>query len=142
MRALKATQSIQNFYARRDLNGFDGPRLFCGETLWLFSRRADFWFAAGGASAALLLALLVIGWHEEREADWLDFVLGELHLGATYGAIIRRRLWRQRQVDVLIVPFVILAFRYRTPIGPRSNIQPGRFSLDVIIVSEDSPTAI
>jgi hypothetical protein len=42
----------------------------------------------------------------------MDFVLSEFHLGATYDAIIRRRLWRQRQVDVLIVPLVILALTY------------------------------
>jgi len=39
-------------------------------------------------------------------------VLGELHLGATYGAILRRRLWRHRQADVLVVPLVIIALTY------------------------------
>jgi len=80
--------------------------------LWLFSRRADFWLACGGASAGLLAALLIIGWHGDRELGWLDFVLGELHLGATYGAILRRRLWRHRQADVLVVPLVIIALTY------------------------------
>lgn len=80
--------------------------------LWLFSRRADFWLASGGASVALLAAFLVIGWHGDRELDGLDFVLSEFHLGATYGAVIRRRLWRRRPVDVLLVPCIILAFTY------------------------------
>ena len=80
--------------------------------LWLFSRRADFWLAGGGASVGLLAAVLIILWHGDREIDVLDFVLSEFHLGATYDAIIRRRLWRHRQVDVLIVPLVILAFTY------------------------------
>jgi hypothetical protein len=80
--------------------------------LWLFSRRADFWLASGGASVGLLAAVLVILWHGDRELDGLDFVLSELHLGATYGAIIQRRLWRHRQVDVVLVPLVILALTY------------------------------
>ena len=43
----------------------------------------------------------------------MDFVLSEFHLGATYDAIVRRRLWRHRQVDVLLVaPSVILALTY------------------------------
>jgi hypothetical protein len=82
------------------------------QPVWLFSRRADFWFACGGASVALLGALLVIVWHGDRELDALDFVLSEFHLGATYDAILRRRLWRQRQVDVLLIPVIILALTY------------------------------
>jgi len=80
--------------------------------LWLFSDRADFWLACGGASIGLLAAVLLILWHGDRELDGLDFVLSEFHLGATYDAIIRRRLWRHRQADVLIVPLVILALTY------------------------------
>jgi hypothetical protein len=76
---------------------------------WLFSRRADFWLACGGASVALLAAVLVILWHGDRELDGLDFVLSEFHLGATYDAIIRRRLWRHRRGDVLMIPLLILA---------------------------------
>jgi hypothetical protein len=80
--------------------------------LWLFSRRADFWLAAGGASAAALAGILMIAWHGDRELDALDFVLSEFHLGATYGAIVHRRLWRHRQVDVLVVPLIILTLTY------------------------------
>jgi hypothetical protein len=80
--------------------------------LWLFSRRADLWLACGGASLALLAALPVIVWHGDREIDALDFVLSEFHLGATYDSILRRRLWRQRQVDVLLLPLIILAVTY------------------------------
>jgi hypothetical protein len=80
--------------------------------VWLFSRRADFWLACGGASVGLLAAVLLIIWHGDRELDGLDFVLSEFHLGATYDAIVRRRLWRHRQIDVLLVPSVILALTY------------------------------
>lgn len=83
-----------------------------GRRLWLFSRRADFWLASGGASAALLASILVILWRGDRELDALDFVLSEFHLGATYYVVIRRRLWRHRSVDVLLVPLVILAITY------------------------------
>jgi hypothetical protein len=79
---------------------------------WLISERADFWLASAGASGGLLAALAVIALYGDRELDWLDLVFSELHLGATYGAIVRRRLWLHRQVDVLFVPLVILALTY------------------------------
>jgi hypothetical protein len=85
---------------------------FSERRLWLFSRRADFWLASGGASLGLLAAVLVILSYGDRELDGLDFVLSEFHLGATYGAIVQRRLWRHRQVDVVLVPLAILALSY------------------------------
>ena len=81
-------------------------------SLWLFSHRVDFWLASAGASAAIAGAVLVVLWHGDREIDTLDFVLSELHLGATYHAVIRRRLWHRLPVDVLVVPLVILAITY------------------------------
>jgi hypothetical protein len=59
-----------------------------------------------------MAAVLVILWHGDRELDGLDLVLSEFYPGATYGAIVRRRLWRHRQIDVLFVPLVILALTY------------------------------
>src|SRR5262245_63512709 len=79
---------------------------------WLISERGDFWFASAGASCGLLAALGLIVFYGDRELDWLDLVLSELHLGATYDAIIRRRLWWRRPADVLMVPLVILAATY------------------------------
>jgi len=79
---------------------------------WLISERADFWFASGGASLGLLAALALIVLWGDRELDWLDLVFSELHLGATYDAIIRRRLWRRMPADVLLVPVAILAVTY------------------------------
>jgi hypothetical protein len=79
---------------------------------WLFSRRTDFWLAGGGASIALLAPLLLIALRGDRELLALDFVLSELHLGATYGTVVRRRLWRDRPVGVLGVPIVILVATY------------------------------
>jgi hypothetical protein len=84
---------------------------------WLFSRRADFWLACGGASVGLLAAIFLIFLHGDRELDALDFVLSEFHLGATYDAIIRRRLWHHRRVDMLLIPLVILVLTYALSLG-------------------------
>jgi hypothetical protein len=85
--------------------------------LWLFSRRADFWFACGGASVGVLAATLLVFLHGDRELDAVDLVLSEFHLGATYDAVLRRRLWRNRQVDVVWIPLVILALTYAMSIS-------------------------
>src|ERR1043166_2495882 len=85
--------------------------------LWLFSRRADFWLACGGASAAVLAAVALIFLHGDREIDAIDFVLSEFHLGATYDAVLRRRLWRRRPVDLLAIPSAILALTYFLSLG-------------------------
>jgi hypothetical protein len=82
------------------------------QRLWLFSRRVDFWMTSGGAAAALIAAALVIFWHGDREIDAVDFVLSEFHLGATYHAVIQRRVWRRLPFDVLLVPLAIVAITY------------------------------
>jgi hypothetical protein len=50
--------------------------------------------------------------HGDRELDALDLVLSEFHLGATYYAVVQRRLWRQRGIDVLLVPLGIIGLTY------------------------------
>jgi hypothetical protein len=79
---------------------------------WLLSPRVDFCFASAGASAGLLAAALIVLWHGDREIDAIDFLLSEFHLGATYHAVIERRLWQRLPLDVLVVPLVILAITY------------------------------
>ena len=88
--------------------------------LWLFSRRADFWLACGGASVGLLAAIFLIFLRGDRELDALDFVLSEFHLGATYDAVIRRRLWRHRRADVVLIPLGILALTYALSLDGRT----------------------
>src|SRR5499426_788543 len=78
----------------------------------LISERTDFWFASAGASGGLFTALALTTLYGDRELDWLDLVFSELHLGATYDAIMRRRLWRRMPADVLFVPLVILVATY------------------------------
>jgi hypothetical protein len=82
------------------------------QPLWLFSRRADFWLACGGASLGILAAIGLTFLRGDRELDAIDLVLSEFHLGATYHAVIQRRLWRRLPGDVLVVPLVILAATY------------------------------
>jgi hypothetical protein len=90
--------------------------------LWLFSRGADFWLACGGASAAILAAIALIFFHGDREIDAIDFVLSEFHLGATYGAVVRRRLWRRMPADVLAAPLMILALTYGLAVSGRQML--------------------
>jgi hypothetical protein len=91
-------------------------------SLWFFSRRADFWLACGGASIGLLAAILLILLRGDRELNAVDFVLSELHLGATYDAILRRRLWYHRQFDVLLIPLVILVLTYAFSLGGQTIV--------------------
>ena len=79
---------------------------------WLYSPRADFWVVAGGGGVLLVVLALVLQWRGDRELSAADVLLGELHLGATYGAIVRRRLWRRMPLDVLAIPLAILAATY------------------------------
>jgi hypothetical protein len=79
---------------------------------WLVSERADFWVASAGGATLLIVMGLVLAWHGSRELDAADLLLSELHLGATYDAIVRRRLWRQMPLDVLAVPLAIVAGTY------------------------------
>jgi hypothetical protein len=75
---------------------------------WLFSERADFWVASAGGGALLIMMALVLSWGGDRELSVADLLLAELHLGATYDAVIRRRLWRRMPLDVLAMPLAIM----------------------------------
>jgi hypothetical protein len=79
---------------------------------WLVSPRADFWVASAGGASLLAALALVLLWHGDRELDAADLLLSELHLGATYDAIVRRRLWRRMPLDVLAVPLALVAATY------------------------------
>jgi hypothetical protein len=69
----------------------------CGPSL--LSERADFWVASAGGGALLIVIALVLLWRGDRELSAADLLLGELHLGATYDAIVRCRLWRRMPLD-------------------------------------------
>lgn len=76
---------------------------------WLITRAGDFWVACAGGGSLLVLMALVLNWHGNRELDAADLLLSELHLGATYDAVIRGRLWRRMPLDVVVVPLGIVA---------------------------------
>ena len=79
---------------------------------WLLTRRADFWVVSAGGGALLVVLALVLLWWGDRELSATDIVLGELHLGATYEAVVRRQLWRRMPFDVLAIPLAILVATY------------------------------
>jgi hypothetical protein len=88
----------------------DGTRSLSGA--WLGSERADFWIVSAGGGALLIVMALVLSWHGDRELSVADLLLGELHLGATYEAIVRRHLWRRMPLDVLAIPLAIVVATY------------------------------
>ena len=79
---------------------------------WLLSPRADFWGVAAGGGALLIAMALLLTAYGDRELGVADLILGELHLGATYGVIARRQLWRRMPVDVLAIPLAIAVATY------------------------------
>ena len=79
---------------------------------WLLSERADFWVLSAGGGVLLVAVALVLLWRGDRELSAADVLLGELHLGATYHAIVRRRLWRRMPLDVLAIPLAIIVATY------------------------------
>ena len=79
---------------------------------WLLSERADFWVVSAGCGALLIVIALVLFSRGDRELSTADVLLGELHLGATYEAIVRRRLWRRMPLDVLAIPLGIVVLTY------------------------------
>jgi hypothetical protein len=89
-----------------------GPEPALRSDAWLVSERADFWVVSAGGASLLVAMGLVLFWHGHRELDAADLLLSELHLGATYDAIVRRRLWRRMPLDVLAVPLAIVVATY------------------------------
>ena len=84
---------------------------------WLISRAGDFWLACAGGGVLLVAMVIVLQWHGDRELDTADLLLSELHLGATYDAIVRGRIWRRMPFDVIAVPLVIIALTYALMFG-------------------------
>ena len=85
--------------------------------IWLWSKAGDFWLACAGGGLLLVVFALVLHSIGEREMSAADIILGELHLGATYDAIVRRRLWQRMQLEVILVPIAILAATYALMYG-------------------------
>ncbi len=84
---------------------------------WLISPAADFWLACAGGGVVLVAMIVVLQWHGDRELDTADLLLSELHLGATYDAIVRGRIWRRMPLEVIAAPFAIVALTYALMLG-------------------------
>jgi len=92
-----------------------GARFAAGT--WLLSRAGDFWLACAGGGSLLVAMALVLYWHGNRELDTTDLLLSELHLGATYDAVVRGRLWRRMPFDVVAVPVAIVIATFALMLG-------------------------
>ena len=87
------------------------------ERAWLISASADFWLVCAGGGLVLIVLTLVLHYVGDAQLSLADILLGELHLGATYGVIAQRRLWRRMPLDVVVVPLCILAATYAMTYG-------------------------
>jgi hypothetical protein len=76
---------------------------------WLISPAGDFWLACAGGGILFVMMAALLHWHGDRELDTADLLLSELHLGATYDAIARGRIWRRMPYDVIAMPLAIVA---------------------------------
>ena len=85
--------------------------------MWLLSEAGDFWIVCAGGGILLLVLALVLHWWGDRELSTADIILGELHLGATYDAVVRGRLWRRMPLEVVVIPLGILAITYALVYG-------------------------
>src|SRR6185436_12051947 len=106
--------SMSSIFAKAHLDSI--ARDHRREPAWLLSRTADFWFVCAGGGLLLILLAVALQSFGDQELSAADILLGELHLGATYDAIVRRRLWRMR-CDVIVVPLCILAATYALMYG-------------------------
>ena len=84
---------------------------------WLLSPAGDFWLICAGGGLVLVALALVLHYCGDAQLSMADIVLGELHLGATYGALGRGRLWRRMPIEVVAVPVCILAATYALTFG-------------------------
>jgi hypothetical protein len=98
--------------AREPVTARPPGRLGSPGDLWLISETADFWVACAGGASLLVAMALALLWLGDRELSAADLLLSELHLGATYDAVWRGRLWRRMPFDVVAVPLAILAATY------------------------------
>lgn len=85
--------------------------------MWLFSEARDFWLVCAGGGVLVVVLVLLLYWCGDRELSMADILLAELHLGATYDAIARGRLWRRMPLEIVVIPLGILAITYALTYG-------------------------
>jgi hypothetical protein len=89
---------------------------------WLISPTSDFWLASAGGGVLLLAIALVLQWRGDRELCTADLLLAELHLGATYDAVFRRRLWQRMPLEIIAAPIAITAATYYLMLTDRAAL--------------------
>ena len=87
------------------------------ERAWLISATADFWLVCAGGGSLLVILALVLHYCGDAQLSLVDILLGELHLGATYGVIAQRQLWRRMPLDIVVAPLCILTATYAMTYG-------------------------
>jgi hypothetical protein len=87
---------------------------------WLLGPASDFWLGCAGGGIVLVAIALVLQWHGDRELQTADLLLAELHLGATYDAVVRGRLWRRMPIAVFLGPIAIMVATYALVVHDRS----------------------
>jgi hypothetical protein len=85
--------------------------------MWLYSESRDFWLVCAGGGVLIVVLVLLLYWCGEWQLGIADILLAELHLGATYDAVARGRLWRHMPVEVVVVPLAILGITYALMYG-------------------------
>ena len=101
-------------------HSFNAPATLAGErrnSAWLLSAAGDFWLVCAGSGIVLAILALVLLAYGDAQLATADILLGELHLGATYGAVVAGRLWRRMRFEILVVPLAILAATYGLTYG-------------------------
>ena len=84
---------------------------------WLLSASADFWLVCAGGGLVLALVALVLLACGDAQLSTADILLGELHLGATYGAIATGRLWRRMPFQIIVASLLIVIATYALTYG-------------------------
>lgn len=79
---------------------------------WLINKELDSVLVTKGSVIWVCVLSLVLFVRGDSELDIIDLVLSEFHLGATYDAIIRRKLYKTIPWEILFVPILIVAVTY------------------------------
>ena len=89
---------------------------------WLIGPTSDFWLTCAGGGVLLLGIAFVLQWRGDRELSAADLLLAELHLGATYDAVVRRRLWQRMPLEIIVAPIAITAATYYLMLADRAAL--------------------
>ena len=78
----------------------------------LINERWDSFLVTKGSVVWILILTVWLFMRGDKELDMMDLVLSEFHLGATYDAIMRRKLYKTLPWDIIFIPALIIALTY------------------------------